>query len=247
MTVWPIGPHAAIVLVTLAFANTKTHPMTANNTRTWLSWSSGKDSYAALRALSDSPAHQVERLFTVLDGQRDQIPMHAVAADLLRQQALALGYELRPVVLDQDDPSRAYHELLSDARSNGVRWFGFGDLFLEDVRQRREANMQGSGIELVFPLWLRSTEPLIRSLLESGMRAVITSVDLAKLPAAFLGRDLTLELVDELVARGCDPCGEYGEFHSFVYDGPLFSHPVPFSRLPAVADERFAHLPLGAA
>lgn len=213
-------------------------------TSTWLSWSSGKDSYAALLALSDSPTHRVDSLFTVIDGDRERVPMHAVSVPLLQAQARALGVQLRQVVLHDNAEVQPYHALLQDARRSGVDCFAFGDLFLDDVRQRREDKMQTSGIDLLFPLWLLPTEPLIRSLLHRGMRALITSVDLEKLPQSFLGREIMPELVDELIQRGCDPCGEYGEFHSFVYDGSLFSHPVVYAKQPILTDGRFAHLPL---
>ena len=104
--------------------------------------------------------------------------------------------------------------------------------------------MRGTGIRTLFPLWQRPTESLIVDLIQNGMRAIITSVDLAKLPASFLGRNLTLELVDELIRLDCDPCGEHGEYHSFVFDGSLFHSPVRFERRKPRIGEHFAHLPL---
>lgn len=219
--------------------------MNDTNRTTWLSWSSGKDSYAALAALTRATDVQVERLFTVIDGGREQVPMHAVSVDLLERQAQALGQGLRPVFLDGASPERAFLDLLNEARASGATQFAFGDLFLEDVRQHRERNMAGHGIDLLFPLWSSPTEALVRGLVADGMRAVITSVDLRRLPASFLGRELTGGLVDELLARGCDPCGEYGEFHSFVFDGPLFAEPVRFVRQAPRVGTDYAHLPLG--
>ena len=210
----------------------------------WVSWSSGKDSYAALWQLWAENRYEVECVFTVVDILRNQIPMHAVSIDLLKQQVDALEIQHRLVALDDEDRNAGLLTLLDDATRSGVRFFAFGDLFLEEIRRYREQNMAKTGIGALFPVWLKPTEKLMIDLINSGMRAIMTSIDLTKLPASFLGRELTVELVGELVARGCDPCGENGEFHSFVFDGPLFSHQVNFKKSEPIIGDDFAHLPL---
>lgn len=104
--------------------------------------------------------------------------------------------------------------------------------------------MEGSGIGTLFPLWEKRTEELILDLINSGIRAIITSIDLTRLPPLLLGRELTVNLVSEIVTLGCDPCGENGEFHSFVFDGPLFHHPIDFDKREPIIGSDFAHLPL---
>lgn len=210
----------------------------------WLSWSSGKDSYAALRALHADGRYKVGSLFTVVDRVMDRIPMHDVSIDLLAKQVGALGVRHRLVSLNDEDQAEGIEKLLDEARNNQVHCFAFGDLFLDNIRSSREEKMAGSGIGTVFPLWHRPTKSLILDLIGGGMRAIITSVDLAALPESFLGRELTADLVDELGQRGCDPCGEHGEYHSFVFDGPLFDHPVYFEPKEPRVGKNFAHLPL---
>ncbi len=210
----------------------------------WVSWSSGKDCYAALRELWAENLYEVECMFTIVDTSKSQIPMHAVSIDLLKHQVDALGIQHRLVELDDEDRDSRLLTLLNDARLSGISFFAFGDLFLEEIRRYREQNMAETGIGTLFPLWGKRTEKLIIDLINSGMRAIITSTDLAKLPTSFLGRELTVDLVAEMVALGCDPCGENGEFHSFVFDGPLFHHPVDFKKGEPIIGNDFAHLPL---
>jgi diphthamide synthase (EF-2-diphthine--ammonia ligase) len=111
------------------------------------------------------------------------------------------------------------------ARGEGVRCMAFGDIHLQDVRRYREERMQGTGIETVFPLWGRSTRPLLEEMLAGGLRSCLTCVDPRELPAEFAGRELTPELVESM-PPGVDPCGENGEFHTFVFDGPMFAEPL---------------------
>jgi len=212
--------------------------------KVWLSWSSGKDSYAALRSLKADGRYDVECSFTVFDPVTNRIPMHAVSIELMVQQLMALGLRHRLVPLDDKEHTGGISNLIDNAHEHDVCFFAFGDLFLEDIRNSREQNMLGTNIGTLFPLWQKPTNGLLLDLINDGMRAIIISVDLAVLPTSFLGRELTVELVEELVRRGCDPCGENGEYHSFVFDGPLFKHPVDFQREEPSVGEGFAHLPL---
>jgi diphthamide synthase (EF-2-diphthine--ammonia ligase) len=116
-------------------------------------------------------------------------------------------------------------DFVARARSEGVQCMAFGDLYLQDVRRYREERMQGTGIEAVFPLWEKPTRALLEEMLENGLRACITCVDPRVLPAGFAGRELTRELLDSMPG-GIDPCGENGEFHTFVFAGPMFDQPL---------------------
>ena len=209
-----------------------------------MSWSSGKDSYASLCALNSDEKYEVESTFTVVDAMTNKIPMHVVSVDLMIQQVSALGLEHRLVLLRDQDQTEGIQDLINDARCSGVHCFAFGDLFLDDVRKSRERNMADTGIGTLFPLWQKPTEALLADLIEDGMRAIITSVDLAVMPASLLGRELTVDLVEELIRQGCDPCGENGEYHSFVFDGPLFNNQVGFESGEPFIGKDFAHLPL---
>lgn len=213
-----------------------------NKKQIWLSWSSGKDSYATLRTLREQDDVLVQKLFTVIDGDQSRVPMHAVAQDLVLVQANALGLALDVVMLGEG--GEGFVGLIADAKADGVDAFAFGDLFLEDIRAYREEKMVGSDIETVFPIWKKPTLNLVEQLIGEGMRAVITSVDLSKLPVSYLGQVLTLDLVREMASNGLDPCGEHGEYHSFVFDGPLFQTPVLFERGEPIVGDDFAHLPL---
>lgn len=210
----------------------------------WLSWSSGKDSYAALQFLWAENRYHVEAIFSVVDPVKNRVPMHAVSVELVQQQADALGLQLHLSQLDGNVPDGSIQFLLKKARQNGIRFFAFGDLFLEDIRQYREQNMVDTGIGTLFPLWQQPTGELIKNLIGDGMRAIITSVDLKALPVSFLGRELTIEAVEQIMALGNDPCGENGEYHSFVFDGPLFDQPITFMTEEPVVADGFGHLGL---
>lgn len=197
--------------------------------KTWLSWSSGKDAAWALHVLRQSAVHEVTGLFTTVNSEFDRVAMHAVRVELLRQQAQAVGLPLYLIEIPYPCSDAQYAAVMADfvarAGNDGVRCMAFGDLFLQDVRSYREERMRGTGIEAVFPLWGRPTRPLLAEMLAGGLRACLTCVDPRVLPAEFAGRELTPELLDSMPS-GVDPCGENGEFHSFVFDGPMFAHPL---------------------
>jgi uncharacterized protein (TIGR00290 family) len=199
------------------------------NKKTWLSWSSGKDSAWALRVLRQSDEYEVTGLFTTVNAQFERVAMHAVRIELLRRQAQAVGLPLHlieiPYPCTDEQYAAAMAEFMTHARRDDVRYMAFGDLYLQDVRRYREERMQGSGIEPVFPLWERPTRALLEEMLAGGLRASLTCVDPRVLSAEFAGRELTLGLLASMPST-IDPCGENGEFHSFVFDGPMFSQPL---------------------
>jgi uncharacterized protein (TIGR00290 family) len=197
--------------------------------KTWLSWSSGKDSAWALHVMRDSAAHEVTGLFTTVNSAFDRVAMHAVRVELLRLQAQAVGLPLYLIEIPYPCSDAQYAAVMTDfvarARDDGVQCMAFGDLYLQDVRRYREERLQGTGIEAIFPLWEKPTRALLGEMLAGGLRACLTCVDPRVLPAEFAGRELTPALLESMPAH-IDPCGENGEFHSFVFDGPMFSRPL---------------------
>jgi uncharacterized protein (TIGR00290 family) len=198
-------------------------------TRTWLSWSSGKDSAMALRALRDDPGIEVVGLLTTLNKAADRVAMHAVRRELLAAQADAVGLALHAVELPWPCSNEQYEALMAtaiaDAEADDVEAIAFGDLFLEDVRTYRERMLAPTAISPIFPLWGRPTDELAREIVECGVKAVITCVDPTQAPAVLAGRWYDDALLDEL-ADSIDPCGERGEFHTFVADAPGFARPI---------------------
>jgi len=197
--------------------------------KTWLSWSSGKDSAWALHVLRQSGEFEVTGLFTTINVTFGRVAMHAVRVELLRRQAQAVGLPLFLIEIPYPCSDEQYAAVMADfvarARAEGVRCMAFGDLYLQDVRRYREERMQGTGIEPVFPLWEKPTRPLLQEMLAGGLRARLTCVDPRVLPAEFAGCELTAELLARM-PPGIDPCGENGEFHTFVFAGPMFDRPL---------------------
>jgi uncharacterized protein (TIGR00290 family) len=194
-----------------------------------LSWSSGKDSAWALHLLRQQPDVQVAALITTFNSEADRVAMHAVRRALVETQADRTGLPLWAVELpwpcsnvEYEDRMRAICER---AIAGGVTAVAFGDLFLQDVRDYRVRQLRGTGLDPLFPVWKIPTEQLSREMIAAGVKAKLTCIDPAKLAKSFAGRDYDLSLLQEL-PDGIDPCGENGEFHTFVYDAPVFSRPV---------------------
>lgn len=197
--------------------------------KTWLSWSSGKDSAWALHLLRQSDNYEVTALFTTINSAFERVAMHAVRVALLREQAQAVGLPLHlieiPYPCSNEQYAAAMTAFVTRAQDEGVRYMAFGDLYLEDVRRYREERMRDTGIEPIFPLWGKPTRPLLHEMLANGLRARLTCVDPRVVPAEFAGCELTEELLSKMPAT-TDPCGENGEFHTFVFAGPMFTRPL---------------------
>lgn len=197
--------------------------------RTLLSWSSGKDSAWALAILRARGEHDVVGLLTTVNRAAERVAMHGVRIELLRAQAEAAGLPLCEVAIPASCSNAEYEaamgEAMARAKAEGVQAIAFGDLFLEDIRHYREAKLAGTGIEPVFPLWGEPTDRLARTMIAGGLRARITCVDSKQLDVRFCGRELDETLLAELPPN-VDPCGERGEFHTFAFAGPMFSHPI---------------------
>lgn len=198
-----------------------------------LSFSGGKDSVLALGALRGSAAWEVRALVaTVVEDDRT-LAMHGVPERLVALQASSLGLPLVRVAVPSTPSNAIYEErsaaVLAPFRAEEIRHVAFGDLFLADIKAYRDALLARLGFETVYPLWGADTRELARSFVREGYRGVTVCVDAAKLGAQWAGRELDASFFAALPA-GIDPCGEHGEFHSFVYDGPGFAYPVRFER-----------------
>jgi uncharacterized protein (TIGR00290 family) len=195
---------------------------------TALSWSGGKDSALTLHDLR-ARGVEPEALITTVTEAYERISMHGVRCELLRRQAEAVGIPLVEVRIPPDCVNGVYEERMADAFDSplllDVETVAFGDLFLEDVRAYREARLQASGRRGLFPLWGLDTSDLARGFIAAGFRAIIVCVDPRTLDASFAGRAYDEQLLGELPAS-VDPCGENGEFHTFVHAGPIFAEPI---------------------
>ena len=200
--------------------------------RVLLSWSSGKDSAWTLHVLRQDPAVEVTGLLTTVNTTHDRVAMHATRRAILEAQGRACGLPLQVIPLpwpcSNDVYERAMRDAVATAVENGVTHVAFGDLFLEDIRAYRIKQLEGSGLEPVFPIWHQPTGVLARRIIDAGVEAYLTCVDPRKLPRSFAGRRFDRSLLDDLPA-GVDPCGENGEFHTCVLNGPMFHHPVAAS------------------
>ena len=200
-----------------------------------LSWSSGKDSAWCLHQLRATPGLEVVGLLTSINQTHGRVAMHATRLDILEAQARVAGLPLHVVPLPWPCSNAAYEHAMqaaiASAQAQGVTHLAFGDLFLADVRDYRDRQLAGSGIEPLYPLWQQPTAPLARRMLDAGLEAIVTCVDPKQLPASFAGRRFDHGFLDDLPA-GVDPCGENGEFHTCVLAGPMWP-----GRLPVVAGE----------
>ena len=194
-----------------------------------LSWSSGKDSAWTLHLLRRQPDLQVAALVTTFNSAFNRVAMHAVRRALVEIQADRMGIPLWAVELPWPCSNLEYEERMravcQRATAEGITVVAFGDLFLQDIRDYRVRQLQGTGLEPLFPVWQIPTDQLGRDMIAAGVKAKLTCVDPAKLAKSFAGRDYDQQLLEAL-PPGIDPCGENGEFHTFVYDAPVFSAPI---------------------
>ena len=214
-----------------------------------LAWSGGKDSALALDRLRADPGVTVVSLLTTITGEYDRISIHGVRRALLYAQAAAVGLPLAEAVLPPSPDNAVYEAIFAEALARlqeqhpGLIRVAFGDLFLADLRAWREAQLARLGMTAHFPLWGGPTDWLALDLIARGFRPVISTVSLAHLPASFAGRAYDAALLADL-PPGVDPCGENGEFHTFVTDGPGFRWPVPIQRDATVIREGVAYADL---
>jgi uncharacterized protein (TIGR00290 family) len=199
--------------------------------KTVLSWSSGKDSAWALHLLRQQGI-EVNLLLTTVNQVFDRVAMHGVRRELLEAQAEAAGVPIMIVNLPWPCENVLYEAIMKRVNAklvaDGFDTVAFGDLYLEDIREYREKNLEGSGLTPIFPLWQIPTHELADQMMRGGLRSRITTVDPKQLDPQFAGRVWDESFLNDLPAS-IDPCGENGEFHSFAFEGPMFSHPIKLS------------------
>ena len=195
-----------------------------------LSWSGGKDSCMAAYQLLASQKYEIASLLTTVTEGYDRISMHGVRRSLLEQQADSLGVPLHQIMIPKDCPNQIYEARMREAvehfKTRGITKVAFGDLFLQEVKQYREARLAQAGMTGLYPIWMRDTGELVRTFIGLGFRAILCCVDTQAIDASFAGREIDQALLRDL-PDSADPCGENGEYHSFVYAGPIFKRPIP--------------------
>jgi uncharacterized protein (TIGR00290 family) len=198
-----------------------------------MSWSGGKDSALALYRLTQQGLYRVDCLLTSMNAAFGRVSMHGLRRELLESQAAALGIALRTLELPEQPDMPAYEQAMQDQisqlASEGFTHGCFGDIFLEDLRDYRERSWATANLQSVFPLWKNNSTELMNEFIRLGFRALVICVNETLLDRSFCGRELDPDFLLDLPAS-VDPCGENGEYHSFVYDGPLFSRPVGFRK-----------------
>lgn len=199
----------------------------------YFNWSTGKDAAFALHLLQNNNDFEVDHLLISLNKSKDRVSMHGLSRAMMEAQLASLGLEYSTVELPEEPTMEQYAQLMTQAvtrlKNKGFEDTGFGDIFLEDLRKYREENLNSLGIKCHFPLWKRNTRELIEEFIRSGFKAVVICIDATKLDKSFCGREIDIEFLKDL-PEGVDPCGENGEFHTFCYDGPIFSEPIDFKK-----------------
>ncbi|MDX1650965.1 MAG: ATP-binding protein [Brumimicrobium sp.] len=199
--------------------------------KTFFNWSSGKDSALALYKMAGRGEFDLQCLLTTVTEESERVTMHGLRKELLIRQLKATEIPYRilslPAASDHETYTRIMSKEVTTLKSEGYNYAGFGDIFLEDLRNYREKQLETVGIKGVFPLWKISTSEIIREFIGLGFKAVIICVDGQKLDPSFLGREINESLINDL-PKDVDVCGENGEFHTFCYDGPVFNERVDF-------------------
>jgi uncharacterized protein (TIGR00290 family) len=215
--------------------------------RILLSWSGGKDSAWALHLLRSQPEYEVAALLTTINQHFGRVAMHGFREALLDRQAEAAGLPLWKVPLPWPCPNTVYEDLMARACeravAEGLHGIAFGDLFLEDIRAYRIEKLAPTGLQPIFPCWLIPTDQLARQMIEAGVRTHLVCIDPRKLDRKFAGRLFDEQLLAEL-PESVDPCGERGEFHTFVSAGPMFSRSIEVSPGEVVERDSFVYADL---
>jgi uncharacterized protein (TIGR00290 family) len=197
------------------------------------SWSGGKDSALALYEILTGRDFDIVSLVTTVTGGYDRVSMHGVRTSLLERQAESLGLGLEKVMIPQNATNEEYElsfeKSLLKFKESGVDSVIYGDIFLEEIRRYREEHLRKLGMLGVFPVWDRDSASLARRFIDKGFKAVVVCVDSTLLDGGFAGREFDNDFLTELPTKA-DPCGENGEFHTFVYDGPIFRNRIWFKK-----------------
>ena len=197
----------------------------------YFNWSGGKDSTLALYKVLQNQQFDIRYLLTTFNAEADRISMHGVRSELLHAQAESIGIPAKKVHLPTSSDMQAYEAVMSKAihelQSEGISDCIFGDIFLEDLRKYREDKLKEVHISAHFPLWKLDTKELVKEFIDLGFKTIVVCVDSSKLDKSFAGRVIDHQFMADL-PENVDPCGENGEFHTFVFDGPIFQTPIPF-------------------
>ena len=207
-----------------------------------MSWSGGKDSCLALYEIQKSSDYRVAALLTTITREYDCISMHGVRRELLEKQAASLGLPLHPILISKGANNEEYETAMAQAfneyHQNGIDSVVFGDLFLEEIKAYRDQFLARHEMKGLYPVWQRNTTSFIQKFIELGFKAVLSCVDSKTLDKSFAGKTIDDDFISSLPAN-VDPCGENGEFHTFVYDGPNFTQPVEFALGETILREGF--------
>ncbi|SHF52728.1 MJ0570-related uncharacterized domain-containing protein [Salegentibacter echinorum] len=199
--------------------------------KAYLNWSSGKDAALSLYNLRDGKEYSVEKLVTTVNTKFNRISMHGVREELLQMQAESIGLPLHKIALHGEISMEDYNEIMQSETqkllNEGFTHSVFGDILLEDLKAYREKQLNEIGLDTVFPLWQENTRRLMEEFIRLGFKAIVVCVNANKLDKSFCGRELDASFLKDL-PKGVDPCGENGEFHTFVFNGPIFKAPIPF-------------------
>lgn len=211
--------------------------------KAFISWSGGKDSTLALHYVLNEQRFKVEFLFVSIHKESQRVSMHGVRKELITRQGLSIGIHTRKMYLSESSDTTWYEKMMESEmklmQQRAINTAIFGDIYLEDLKKYRETQLAKIKMNSYFPLWGKKTLDLYKEFVTLGYKAKIVSVNLRKLDKNFLGKDLTIELLDQL-PEDVDVCGENGEFHTFVYDGPIFRTPVKFE-LGEMVEKSYTH------
>jgi len=200
-------------------------------TKAYLNWSSGKDAMLALHQLQQSQEISIQKLVTTVNADFNRVSMHGLPLELLEKQAESLQLPLHQIPLSGQVSMQTYNKAMQEhielLKAEGVTHAVFGDIFLEDLKTYREEQLQKVEIQAVFPLWKKDTKSLLKEFIDLGYKAIVVCTNANYLDESFCGRMIDHDFVKDLPPN-VDACGENGEFHTFVFDGPLFSFPVEF-------------------
>ncbi|SMG40364.1 MJ0570-related uncharacterized domain-containing protein [Marivirga sericea] len=194
-----------------------------------ISWSGGKDACLALHYLLKSQEYVVDHLHTVIGEETNRVGMHGIKKELIEAQATAINIPLKINYLPSDKSNISYEKVMLDyalyCKSKGINIIAFGDIFLEELRNYREEKMAEVGMKCIFPLWKKPTKEVIKEFLNLGYQTKLCAADASKISKDIVGKTITQDFLQDF-PKDVDPCGENGEFHTFVYNGPLFQNPI---------------------
>jgi len=212
------------------------------NKKILFSWSGGKDSAYALYKLQQENDYSIASLFTTLSQEYQRVSFHAIAVHLLETQAKAIGLPLDKAFVTKsdsiDEHAAKLEPYLLKHKNNGIKTIAYGDIFLEDLRDFRIKSLAQIGMDSIYPIWKTNTAENMKKIIDLGFKVILTCVDLNVLDKSFVGREIDEDFLKDLPSN-VDPCGENGEFHTFVYDGPIFKEKINFKKGEIVQKESF--------